>query len=104
MPAHQSFAMDLFPNPPSAVAEDRLSRLWLARNLLVSRVDAPMSVPALAQHSGMSLFHFLRQFRAVFGDTPHRLSSQIRLMRARELLRNSALSITEICFDCGYES
>lgn len=96
--------MDPFPNLASTVAVERFGRLWFARNLLTNQRDEPMSVSALARHSGMSVFHFLRQFRAVFGDTPHRLSSQLRLMRARDLLRNSELSITEICFDCGYES
>ena len=100
----QTSVMDPFPHLVSTRAEDRFSRLWLARNLVMNRVEEPMSVSALARHSGMSVFHFLRQFRTVFGVTPHRLSSQVRLMRARELLRNSKLSITEICFDCGYES
>jgi transcriptional regulator GlxA family with amidase domain len=104
MQLHQTLFMDPFPNLISAGAEDRFSRLWLARSLVVNRVEEPLSVPALARHSGMSVYHFLRQFRVIFGVTPHRLSSQIRLMRARELLRNSRLSITEICFDCGYES
>jgi AraC-like DNA-binding protein len=58
----------------------------------------------LARHVGMSPSHFLRQFRTTFGETPRQLAIAARISRASELLGTTRLPITEICFECGYES
>ena len=52
----------------------------------------------------MSPFHFIRQFSALFGDTPHQFRIQARLDRAKELLALGNDSVTDICLDVGFSS
>ncbi len=64
----------------------------------------PLDVPALARLAHVSPAHFSRQFRAVFGETPHRYLQRRRLERAMELLRETERPVTEICLDVGFNS
>ena len=84
--------------------DDRAFRLFAIRQLMRDDVTEPMNLDALARHAGMSTFHFLRLFRKTFRETPHQLAIEFRLARAKELLMETNLPITEICFECGYES
>jgi AraC-like DNA-binding protein len=64
----------------------------------------PLDVPALARVAHVSPAHFSRQFRATFGETPHRYLQRRRVERAMELLRETDRAVTEICFDVGWGS
>ena len=52
----------------------------------------------------MSPAHFSRQFRATFGESPHRYLQRRRVERGMELLRETDRPVTEICFDVGFGS
>jgi AraC-like DNA-binding protein len=65
--------------------------------------DAP-SVRELARQAGISTFHFIRQFEALFGVTPRQYRIQARLDRAKHLLSEGELSVTDVCFAVGMSS
>jgi AraC-like DNA-binding protein len=48
--------------------------------------------------------HFIRTFRATFGETPHRYLQRRRVERAMFLLRDTERSVTDICLDVGFTS
>lgn len=58
----------------------------------------------LASVSGVSEAHFARSFRDAFGVPPHRYLLTRRIERAKALLRETALPITEIAFATGWNS
>ena len=62
------------------------------------------SVRRLARVSGVSEAHFARSFKQAFGLPPHRYLLTRRVERAKALLRDTELSITEIAFETGWES
>jgi AraC-like DNA-binding protein len=64
----------------------------------------PLDVQALARVAHVSPAHFSRQFRATFGESPHRYLQRRRVERAMELLRETSRPVTEICFDVGFSS
>lgn len=64
----------------------------------------PLDVPAVAAVAHVSAAHFSRTFRSVFGETPHRYLQRRRVERAMFLLRETDRSITEVCFDVGFNS
>jgi len=63
-----------------------------------------LSLQALANESGYSRVHFVRMFRAATGYSPHNYLLNLRLERARELLKNPSLSLIDIALDCGFSS
>jgi AraC-like DNA-binding protein len=65
---------------------------------------APLDVPSLARVAHVSPSHFSRQFRATFGETPHRYLQRRRVERAMELLRETDEPVTGICFAVGFNS
>ena len=75
-----------------------------ARDAMDRDFAQPLDVPALARVAHVSPAHFSRQFRATFGETPHRYLQRRRVERAMELLRETDRSVTEICFDVGFNS
>lgn len=64
----------------------------------------PLDVAALAKVANLSEAHFIRSFRATFGETPHRYLQRRRVERAMFLLRETSRSITGICFSVGFTS
>lgn len=66
--------------------------------------DQPLDIPALARVAHVSAAHFSREFRATFGETPHRYLQRRRVERAMELLRETDRPVTEICLDVGWGS
>lgn len=71
--------------------------------LLTSDAAAALSVRGIAAQVGLSQFHFIRQFAALFGTTPHQLRTEARLERAKALLTDG-VPVTRVCFDVGFTS
>ena len=81
-----------------------LRRLCSARDMLRELHDRPLSIQHVAREAAMSPFHFIRQFEAVFGATPHQFRIQARLDRAKRLLALSDYSVTDVCLEVGFSS
>src|SRR5215218_6166094 len=62
----------------------------------------PLDVRATAAIACLSEAHFIRSFRAIFGETPHRYLQRRRVERAMFLLRETSRSVTDVCFDVGF--
>jgi transcriptional regulator GlxA family with amidase domain len=81
-----------------------LRRLLRAKDRMDAASHEQWPVPRLARVSGVSEAHFARSFRQAFGLPPHRYLLTRRLERAKALLRDTDLSITEIAFATGWNS
>jgi len=64
----------------------------------------PLDVAELARGAHMSSGHLSRRFREAYGESPYSYVMTRRIERAMALLRNSDLSVTEICFAVGAQS
>src|SRR5262245_13067126 len=64
----------------------------------------PLDIPRLARIAYVSPEHFIRSFRATFGETPHRYLQRRRVERAMFLLRGTDRSVTEVCLAVGFAS
>jgi transcriptional regulator GlxA family with amidase domain len=78
--------------------------LLRAKDLVDARYREPLRVDDLARAAGLSRFHFSREFRRAFGESPHAYLLTRRLERAAALLRNTDHSVAEICFAVGMQS
>jgi AraC-like DNA-binding protein len=88
----------------SRTTEDRNRRMLRARDTMDRAFSQPIDIAALARVAHVSPAHFSRQFRATFGESPHRYLQRRRVERAMELLRETGRPVTEICFDVGFSS
>ncbi|TDV42585.1 AraC-like DNA-binding protein [Actinophytocola oryzae] len=69
-----------------------------------ARYAEPLCLDDLAAAAGFSRYHFAREFRVVFGETPRAYLSRRRVERARDLLTHANLTVTEICMVVGFSS
>jgi AraC-like DNA-binding protein len=82
------------------------SNRWLlrARDAIDRSYAEPLDVRSLARVAQLSEAHFIRTFRATFGETPHRYLQRRRVERAMFLLRDSDRPVTEISLEVGFLS
>jgi AraC-like DNA-binding protein len=86
------------------IDQDTLERLSRARDLLCNVDDSSPSIREVARRAGISPFHFIRQFSAVFGATPHQYRTEARIAQAKQLLASDRLSVTAVCMEVGFSS
>ena len=83
---------------------DLRERLWRARRFIDECYDQPLDLAEISKQACLSRYHFLRLFRETFDTTPRQYLIKRRIDRAKELLRAPSLSVTEVCFEVGFES
>jgi len=102
---------------PSHLQDGRTSRLRIdqqrpkssravlrVESYIVGNLDGDLSLKVLAEQAGLSPFHFARLFRNVTGRTPHRYVMERRVEGAVTMLRESAMSLSEVALECGFAS
>src|SRR5262249_8248150 len=84
--------------------EELNRRLLRARAAMDRAYAEPLDVPSVAAVAHLSEAHFIRSFRACFGETPHRYLQRRRVERAMFLLGETKRSVTDVCYDVGFTS
>jgi len=90
--------------PPEAARRGGLAR-WQeqrVKELLAANLDGAVSMGELARVCGMTPSHFSTAFRQSTGVAPTVWLGQLRIARACELLRHTALSLAEVAVASGY--
>src|SRR5918997_843311 len=88
----------------SRATEETNRRMLRARDAMDRDYAKPLDIEALAKIAFVSEAHFIRTFRATFGETPHRYLQRRRIERAMFKLRESEDSVSDICLDVGFTS
>jgi AraC family transcriptional regulator len=88
---------------PRRVAQNRRrivqSALWIEAHL-----DQPLSLARMAAVAAMTTSHYLRQFAAVVGVTPHQYLVRCRLRHAARLLASEPeRPVTDVALASGFE-
>lgn len=79
-------------------------RLCRARDRLHEDPAGAWTTETLAREAALSPYHFLREFRRAFGQTPGRYLTRMRLDAARRLIVTADASVTEACMAVGFSS
>jgi len=87
---------------PSPLGRRDIERLERARHVLLERLTAPPSLSELARVVGLNEFKLKAGFRALFGTSVFGYLRAERLERARRLLVQRDLSVTEVATRVGY--
>ena len=88
----------------SRVEEELNRRMLRARDAMDLSYSEPLDVARLAAIAHVSRAHFIRTFRATFGETPHRYLQRRRVERAMYLLGYTRRDITDVCLEVGFTS
>lgn len=103
---HQETVRQL-SNVPAAKASTRkelFRRLQIAKEYLHSCIEEPVSLEDVAGKACLSPYHFHRAFRQTFQTTPHRYVTDLKLKRARTLLVDKKMSVSETAEKVGFAS
>jgi AraC-like DNA-binding protein len=84
--------------------ETSASRIFQATRAIQSDLSRPLAVCDLARRAAMSSSAFFEHFKAVTGTSPLQYQKELRLLHARDALRNSNEKVSDIAFRVGYES
>lgn len=77
-------------------------RLEQARAHLHTHCRRPVSLDELAEHSGMSAFHFARYFTSAFGRSPIAYHRNLRLDLAAQLFERGDMRVGQVSDFLGY--
>jgi AraC family transcriptional regulator len=68
------------------------------------RFDERLTLDALAERAGVSVFHAARVFRRVTGTSLHQYQQEVRLRHALTLLLDTELPLAQVALDAGFSS
>jgi AraC-like DNA-binding protein len=86
------------------VDDETFKRLCRSRDFLAGSLDRQVRLADAAGAACLSQFHYHRLFARAFGETPHDFLTRLRIDRAKQLLAQDHVPVTEVCFAVGYES
>lgn len=80
------------------------TQLDAVRDFMQAHLPEDISLGDLAAVAGLSVFHFVRRFKAATGVTPYRFLIGLRLERAKLLMLDEALPLSVVAERCGFSS
>jgi AraC-like DNA-binding protein len=78
-------------------------RVVAAKMFIDSHFAESIDLDNIAEEAHFSKFHFIRLFRSIYGKTPHRYLTTVRIDKARQLLREG-MAVSDVCLTVGFES
>ena len=85
--------------PRERKSDDAISRAF---EYIGRHYTEAVSIKEMAKDTGYSTVHFINTFKERYGVTPLSQITRLRMMRADELLRNTAMPVREVAYDVGY--
>ncbi|WP_295313557.1 GlxA family transcriptional regulator [Roseobacter sp.] len=82
----------------------RNQKLALALQIMTNNIEDPMSPDEICDLIGLSTRQLERLFARYMGSSPKRYYLRLRLAKARDLLRQTDFSVTDVCVACGFRS
>jgi AraC family transcriptional regulator len=101
---HIAETIDKLPPVRKPTRVELYKRLSRAMDVLRSCFYGEISLDRLAAEASISKFHFLRLFRTVYGLSPYQYIQHLRIEKARSLLADSDLSITDLAGLLGFDN
>lgn len=90
------------PGPPARVLSGSKMRRLI--EFVEENLDRDLRLEAMAREVGMSPLYLSHAFKTSIGQSPHRYILARRVERARGLLRDTDLPISDVALSCGFSS
>lgn len=82
----------------------RNPKLLMAMQVMENNIEDPLTPDEIAKIIGLSTRQLERLFARFMSISPKRYYLRIRLEKGRNLLRQTNLSVTDVCMACGFKS
>jgi len=89
---------------PASLKKNHLQTVERAKEYITNNYTRDLTLNEIADDSCVSPFHFSRIFKTFTSYSPHQYLIGTRLKNAENLIKNSDMPITEICFSSGFDS
>ena len=84
--------------------EEIYRRICIAHEYIRAYFHHSLTIEDLAKVACLSPNHLIRTYSQLYGKTPHRHISEFRIEKAKTLLKNPGLSMTDIAFELGFQN
>lgn len=89
---------------PDKLKQFHLGTVEKARDYILSHFKENISLQRLAAHCLVSPFHFSRIFKTITKSSPHQYLNSVRLTHAKILLTETSSPVSDIAYECGFNS
>jgi AraC family transcriptional regulator len=96
--------IERLPAAKRSTREELFRRLHVARDYIEASFLESVDLTSIANVVNLSPHHFLRLFKETFNITPYQMVIGKRLEKAKAMLLSGGSSVTDVCFDMGFES
>lgn len=86
----------------ASTREELYKRLVRSRDYIYSCYKDPITIEDLARVASLNQHYFLREFKKLFGTSPHAYIRDLRLKEVRRLLNTTDRLFRDICLEVGY--
>jgi AraC family transcriptional regulator len=90
------------PSVKNSTRNEILRRLLITSDYIHSFYQKDINLDELASTCCLSKFHFLRLFKIAFQKTPHQFINELRVNKAKILLKNGHLEVSDIARSLGF--
>jgi AraC family transcriptional regulator len=95
----RAIAVEVERRPAGGLSKSELRRIT---DYIESHIDRGLTLAGLAHEARLSPYHFARMFKLSTGRSPHRYVVERRVERARDLLVNTDLPLSEVALRAGF--
>jgi AraC family transcriptional regulator, transcriptional activator of the genes for pyochelin and ferripyochelin receptors len=88
--------------PTLRLSASDLERIALARSLMCARLECTLTLSELARKTGLNRSKLALGFKAVYGISVQAFWRDAKLDRARQMLRDGEVPVTEVALSVGY--
>lgn len=96
----KNYGVSDFPDRDPHV--NRSTAIRRALDYMESTTEGRISLAELADVAGISRFHFARIFKREVGVSPVAYLERLRIERAKELIRDAAISLADVAYAVGF--
>ena len=89
-------------NGDALICEDE--RFQKVLHIMIQAIEAPVSTAEIARRIGLSTRQTERIFARHGFDSPQKYYTNLRLTRARQLIEQTRMSLTEVALACGFDN
>lgn len=92
------------PEKGIRLKEYDISLVKKAEKIITKNLSSPLTIDELAQQTGSNKFKLKRDFKLVYNESIFSYASRFRMEKAKELLIENKLAISEVAYAVGYKN